>query len=494
MINNKLLFRMRKIKFIVFVSLLVFLSSCNSDVFEEHEIGSNLIDKSTEVFLIDTFTVLSSTVKMDSVVTSNYSDVLLGRYKDPYFGSVKSDFFGEVDLGTPLVRRTINDNNLKVKVDIEFDSLVFIMYHKKSTVVGSRINHHFYGDTLKEQSISIHRVTQDFDLNGSDKLAYNADDVLDYDVDAIGNLVFTPKRHLNSIIDETQDKDPLSKKGGVRIRMSDALGKEIVDSVNVDSDIVSNNEDWLTYFRGILLKAGDDNTALFTYQTGNGMKMRLYYHDADYSEAGVIKIHDFPIGKKIENFTNHSSDFDSDENDFIQKIGLIDKRENDLSSIETNNLSFVQGGAGLLTKIRIPHIENLNRMGLSGGILNAELVFCPQEDSSDEDFYPLPFVNFELYKTNKKNKFDEEVLNSKTNNILTSTYVYNPRYIDESYFSFDLTDYINQILLGGQKYDDALLITLPRNIIGNSMERLIIDNSKKSKTRIRLKVTYVVQN
>jgi len=485
---------MKKIKSIVFVSTLVFLTSCNSGVFEEHEIGSNLIDKSTEVFLIDTFTIESSTVKMDSVATSNFSNAFVGKYNDPYFGNIKSDFFGEVSLQSSFALRTINNSN---KIFVEFDSLIFIMYHTPSVKVGDRVNDYFHGDTLPEQSISIHRVTEDFELPNN-FFAYNADDALAYDTEALGSSVFTPKRDLNSVIDEKQDRDPLAEKGGLRIRMDDALGQEIIDSVNNSSDVVLNNNDWTNFFKGIVLKAGDNNTAMFSYQTGNGMKMRVYYHDADFSEAGVAKFHDFPINKtsattfKPVTFSNYSSDFNA--NEFIQKIGMIQELKNDVPSSETDNLCFVQGGTGLITKLRIPHIENLDRMGITGGILKAELVLSPKEDSFDDEIYPLPFSSLELYKTNKNNKFDEGILNTRTNNIVTSTYQFNSIYEDESYYSFDLTDYVNEILLVGDEYDDAILVTLPKNIIGNSMERLIIDNDKKSDSRIRLKVTYVVQN
>ncbi|MCZ4694255.1 DUF4270 family protein [Ancylomarina euxinus] len=481
---------MRKIKSIVFVSMLVLLSSCNSDVFQEHEIGSNLIDKSTEVFSIDTFTVYSSTVKMDSVATSNNSNILLGKYKDPYFGNIKSDFYGEVDLQSAFTLRTISSGD---KVGVKFDSLIFIMYHEGSKMINGRVNDHFFGDTLKEQTISIHRVTQDFEFPDN-KFAYNADDVLEYDLEEIGSSVFIPKRHINSFIDEAKDKDPLEKKGGLRIKMNDALGLEIIDSVNIGSDVVTDGMKWLDYFKGVVLKSGDNNSAMFSYQTGVGMKMRLYYSETEYTEAGVVRFHDFPVNKKSVNFTNYSSDFNSEEHDYIKNIGLIDELENDLPSTETDNLSFIQGGTGLMTKISIPHIENLNQMGLAGGILKAELVFSPEDNSYDEDFYPLPFSNFELFTTDKKNKFNEGVFDPNTNKVVTSTYIYNSKYPDESYYMFDLTDYVNQILLNGQNYDDALLISIPPNMIGNSMERLIIDNDRKSKTRIKLKVTYVVQN
>ena len=37
------------------------------------------------------------------------------------------------------------------------------------------------------------------------------------------------------------------------------------------------------------------------------------------------------------------------------------------------------------------------------------------------------------------------------------------------------------------------MITLPLENIGNSMDRLVIDNDKDSDFRIRLRTTYVVQ-
>ncbi len=133
-------------------------------------------------------------------------------------------------------------------------------------------------------------------------------------------------------------------------------------------------------------------------------------------------------------------------------------------------------------------------MGLTGGILKAELVFSPEKNSYDEDLYPLPYSYFELYSTNKNNLFLGSVVNPSTNGQLTSTYVYNANYIDESYYTFDVTSYVNDILLNGQEYDNALLITLPVQTIGNSVERLVIDNDRHSDTRIKLEVTYVVQN
>jgi hypothetical protein len=482
MISSKFMFRMKKIKYIVFISTLALLTACNSGDFEEHEIGGNLIDQSTEVLMIDTFTVESSVVKLDSVTTSGFSAFLLGKYNDPYFGNVKSDFYGEASLASPFTLRTSNDE----KLFVAFDSLVFIMYHDPSLL-------RFVGDTLAEQTISVHRVTEEFELPDN-KFSYKAHDQLAYETEALGSKTFMPRIQLNSVIDATEDEDVFSEKGGVRIRLDDALGLDIIDMVNNSSEILEDNVKWLDYFKGIVLRANDNNSAIFSFQTGTGLKMRVYYHETNSSESGVLRYYDLPVTANSLNFTNHSSDFMSDEYSYIQKINDIEDVEDDLSSEEIGDLCFLQGGTGLMTKVRIPHVELLNRMGLTGGILKAELVFSPEKDSYDKDLFPLPYSYFELYYTNKRNSFVGSVVNPSTNSPLTSTYVYNLEYVDESYYSFDVTSYVNNILLNGQEYDNALLITLPVSTIGNSVERLVIDNDRKSDNRIKLQVTYVVQN
>lgn len=482
MTSTKFMFRMRKVKYIAFISILTLLTACNSSGFEEHEIGGNLIDQSTDVVMIDTFTVESSMVKLDSVTTSGFDNVLFGKYNDPYFGNVKSEFFAEVNLDNPFTLRTSNDE----KVFVEFDSLIFIMYHEANLF-------RFVGDTLSEQTISVHRVTEEFELPDN-KPSYKAHDELTYESVPLGSKTFMPRIQLNSEIEAIKDEDVYSEKGGLRIRLDDALGFDIINMVNNSDEIMEDNVKWLNYFKGIVLKPADDNTAIFSFQTGEGMKMRIYYHETNASESGVPRYRDLEVSDNSLNFTNYDSDFTSNDYPYIQKINDIKDVEDDLSSEETDNLCFIQGGTGLMTKLRIPHIELLNRMGITGGILKAELVFSPLNDSYDKDLYPLPYSNFELYSTNKNNSFVGSVVDPNTNTQLTSSYVYNIDYVDESYYTFDLTSYVNSILLNGQEEDNALLVTLPIQSIGNSFERIVIDNNRNSDTRIKLQVTYVVQN
>ncbi|WP_165389645.1 DUF4270 family protein [Ancylomarina subtilis] len=459
---------MKKIKYFAFLTFLAFFSSCNSDVFEEHEIGENLIDKSTEVLLIDTFTVDSYTVKLDSIVTSGGSSARVGQYQDDFFGKVRSEFYGILDYGGGFeLKKDIED----AIIPVEFDSLVFITYFDKN----------FYGDTLKEQSISIHRVTEEIDF-ADGTASFFGHNEFDYDDKVLGELTFKARPY------RTKNERPYN----LRIPMGDELGQKIISMAMEANDTLSESKKWKRFFEGIVLKPGeDDDAAMLTFKTGDTlMKMRVYYSNLEGENTDVVLYHDFPVKSDPFNFSNYTSDKSSTPQD----LGRIVERTDELSSELTDNLAFVQGGVGFITKIKIPFIENLNTLGLTGGILKAELVFYPMDGSYDSKLFKLPnSAPFNIYKTNADNMALEAVINPTINGPVASNYNYNYDNPDESFYSLDITSYVNEILMQGQEYDDALLLSFPLEGLGNSMERIVIENDPKSDFRIRLKTTYVVQ-
>jgi len=467
MISKSLLFRMNKIKSLLFVSSFLIFVGCNSGVFEEHAIGDNLIDKDTEVLLIDTFKIESSTVKLDSIITSGASNAIVGQYQDEFFGKVRSEFYGILDYNGGF---KLDSDNEGVVIPAEFDSLVFITYY----------DNRFYGDTLKEQSISLHKVTEEIELVDGAGGLYGHN-TFDYDDTSLGELTFKarPARIKNG------------KPYNLRIPMDDEFGKKLISMAMEENDTLTNSTKWGRFFEGLVLKPGnDDDAAMLAFKTGDTlMKMRLYYSNLEGENTDKALHHDFPVSSSSLNFTNYTSD----KSTTPQDLGRIVEETEDLSSELTDNLAFVQGGIGFITKIKIPHVEELNTLGLTGGILKAELVFYPKDESYDEEIFKRPTSAFNIYKTNKNNAALSAVINPTTNKPVASTYVPNSENPDESYYSLDVTSYVNEILFTGQEYDDALLLTLPFQGLGNSMDRMVIENDPRSDFRIRLRTTYVVQ-
>ncbi|GAB7086676.1 DUF4270 family protein [Marinifilum fragile] len=492
--------RMRTNHVLLLLLTLSFLISCNSNNFEEHQIGDNLIDETSEVVLIDTLTIKTSTVILDSLITSGFKNAILGSYKDEFLGDVKTEYYGVLDYNNGFSKPTKEVDKVTVKVPIEFDSLVFMAYPNKE----------YFGDTLQVQRLLINRLTEELELPDNEDFFYSHTK-FNYAETPLLDSEFFLKPVKQSKYDQVIDSHGKVNEGtngvidyygkyygdGIYIKMDSeeaiSLGKEIVELVNAESDTVTEVNQWHRFIKGIVIRPGDNNTVMWQAPIGeNKLRLRLYYHETDYADAGKQKYHDFPVVQGGPNerlsFVNYSSDRSSTP----QQLDRLIEQENELNSDQTDNLTFIQGGIGLYTKIKIPYIENLKTLGLTGGILSAELQVYPRDESYDEELFPLPKNNLILYNTMADNKF-RSVLPGPNNTALSFAFVRNPQNKDESYFVTDLTSYVNNILVNGQEYEDAILIGFQREAVGNTYDRLIIEDEPNSDFRIRLKVTYVIQ-
>jgi hypothetical protein len=475
--------------------MLTFFISCNSDNFTEHEIGSNLINKSTDVVLVDTFTIESSTVILDSLVTSGFKTAILGSYKDQFLGDVKAEYYGVLGLNNSFTKPVKKPDDVPVKVSIRFDSLVFMAYP----------NGQYFGDTLQPQRIIINRVTDDMELPNNE-FAFYGHTRFNYEETPLLDAEFFLNPVKQSEYDEKIDthfqKNEINYYGkyygeGIYLKMDSeqaiSLGKDIVKKVNAESDFVTKNIQWHKYMKGVVIRSGDNNSVMWQAPIGeNKLRLRLYYSETNYEDEGIQKFHDFPIiqvgSKETLSFTNYSSDRTTTP----QGLDRLIEQKVELDSDETDNLTFIQGGIGLYTKINIPFVENLNALGLTGGVINAELIMYPKDNSFDKELFPLPQTNLLLFNTNEDNEFIS-VFPGVNNSPLQFSFVQNFENGDESYYSVDLTSYVNNVLRNGKEREDAILIGIQNLTIGNTYDRLIIENKPKSDFRIRLKVTYVIQ-
>lgn len=461
----------KKIRFsLVFGTLfLAIFTACSSDTLTEHELGSNLIENSTEVSLIDTFTINSSTVKLDSVITSSSSKAFVGRYEDEYLGIVTSDFYGLVDGGFKLDLISVG-NSPKNAV---LDSIVFVTYY----------NQEYYGDTTKLQKISVHEVIEEMEYKDDKIPFFYGHDSFAYDAQALGDTVYyaKPKAVVSRYMTNAGAAIPFT------LRLSDDFGKDILTKAKQQNDSINQPDKWLKYFKGIIIKGGDINTAILSFQMGKEkMYIRMYYRYTE-GEDKEQKFHDFPVSQSLKAFNNYQSDRTST----LLNSPVVETLEGELFSEDTEDMAFIQGGIGFMTKIQIPYLENLRTLGISGGVLKAELLIYPENDSFD-DFIVLPRTGvINVYKTNDHNK-NLGGLKLTDNKPLTALLVMNDNE-DEIHYSIDLTNYVTEVLVNGQDEDDALLFALPITNYGQFFERLIINNDKESDYRIRLKASYVIQ-
>lgn len=448
---------MQRISFFLLL-LSIFFVSCNSDGFEEHELGGNLIDNSTDVRLIDTFTINASTVILDSIPTSGYGNMIVGRYIDPYLGVVSANSYTKIGLGGSF--------KLEANDEPVFDSLILVTYYNQS----------YYGDTTKLQTVNIHKVLEEIELEDDGNL-YNVSS-FEIDPEPLGTKTFRPRPFR---------KEDDGSWYNLRIELDPEFGADLIQKAIDRDEILNGSAEWENFLQGIAFSPAEDNdAAILNFRTADTLNMRLYYHEKSSDNAGKVLYHDFPVGASSYMFTN----FDTDRTGTL--LENLVEQEFDIKSEDTNDLTFMQGGVGIMTKLEIPHLDELAKIGLSGSLLKAELVFYPAQSTYDEDIFRLPST-FNVFTSDDENNMLTALTNPLTGSLLSATYFEDVEYDEGSYFTFDITNYVNTILDTGIDDEESLLISIPSSTLSTSMERMVLTNDDKTDFEFKLKATYVIQ-
>jgi len=133
----------------VFISLIIIscLFGCTES---ESTIGFSELDNKIQTVMIDTFTVRTSTVLLDSVSSSGTSKILVGSYTDPVLGKISSSSYFQI---APNPAYWLIDKNAV------FDSVALLLTP----------NQYYYGDTTVIQELIIQQLSQDLAGSTIDK-------------------------------------------------------------------------------------------------------------------------------------------------------------------------------------------------------------------------------------------------------------------------------------------------------------------------------------
>ena len=133
-------------RMIVWVSMVALLMGCNDSL--ESTLGFQGISSSFgDVYFIDTLSVVSSTVVVDSLDTSSSGRILIGSYEDEYFGQISSQSY--MQFGLQLSDETGAVESWSVEDDAVFDRVELVLYY----------DNYYYGDTTLNQSIEVFQLS-----------------------------------------------------------------------------------------------------------------------------------------------------------------------------------------------------------------------------------------------------------------------------------------------------------------------------------------------
>ena len=414
---------------VLVLSFLLFTCKENPS---EFSLGEKYIESQSSMSLIDTFSVDLSTVIEDSVVTSGTGRLLIGNYSDNIFGKIESKTYFQI--GIP------DTANLSIIESDIYDSLNLVL----------RYNQYFYGDTTKNQKISVYQLTENIRFN--DDFAITNNTSFGYNSNSIGSVIYSPI--------------PKGSGDTLSIRLSDEVGRDLFTKLRDHSDILLQAETFRNYFHGLMLEPDNSYDGSIIGFNAGSAKLILHTRRNDITTEEID--YEFMLDDTTKQYNQITHDFSSSELN-----GLI-KQQNKLSNSASGGLAFVQGGVGLKIRADFPSLNEILLRG-RGNVVKAQLSITPLKGSYKEFSLPSELI---IYTSNKSN----EVTGILSYPI--STLTIDELYQEETVYTFDITDYLtNELADSYVNPGDGLLISLPDTDLQTSLERLIID-SKNTKLKI----------
>lgn len=424
---------------------ILFFTSCQK---VNVEFGESSLEADPNITILDNYPVDIATFKPDSFVTSGNQVLTFGYHTDPVFGVVRAGSYLQLKLpaSNPLLNQT---------VAIAFDSLELII--KPSGA--------FYGDSTRPMQVRVYRLTQNItDPTSSGDTYYNTT-TFSYDPAPIGQQTISLNGRSRTL---------------VHIRLSDALGQELLTRFKDNHGDVSTEEHFVNYFKGIFISTDSVITNSLAYfdAPADSMLIRLNYHDNGlFPEKKYI---DFNYTKARQFNNLHIRYVNADMSAFINKRSQL------LPSSSTGNRSYINTNMVSYIKMTFPTILNLKELHPYIRVVKAELVVKPDPASYAFPYQLPPTLN--VYSTNENNYPGAALYtNSVDAQAQTGNLYIDHLYSENTHYSYDISSYINSLIAEGQFSKSALLLYPTLTSFHTSLQRLIVNDQTSNQT-VRLKL------
>jgi len=431
-------------------SLIILITSCSDDALNTSDFvaGEVFTNSNSRVIQIDTMTIEMSTIKFDSIITSNTERLLIGTYEDAIFGKVSSSSY----MGVLPSSYTIDN-------DAKFDSIAFYI----------KYDEYYYNDTLQTNTIHLKKLENNFKTgSGDDDNFYNTSNVK-YAEEDLGLLSYLPR--------------PFSS-DSIEIKINDDYGKDLFD--DIQQKIITNNEEFIDKYKGVaFVPDSTDNGSIVGFGTADSSAyMRLYFSvaEADDIEQSYI---DFtlndsntptPLFNKIEAVAP------------IEYLKTLTSSDVTLNSSESDNQTYIQSGLGIATKINFPYLKSITNINGKGTLLNAVLKIKPLKASYNN--HVMLKDDIAVYTVNKNNELLSQLYDNgsgEVNGLLT----YESEEFNELYYEIPLTSYVENIITTEANNTEALLL-IPSDYT-TTVNRFILNGSNSSTaTKTILELTYAI--
>lgn len=441
-----------KIRYLFAFLFIIVMSACEFDAGSiQYDMGNDFINDPTNVFMIDTLAVNTYTTATDSFVTSRNSRFLAGRHINQYNIETYCESYFRFD---PISIPTLHATR-------QYDSICMVLY----------LDGYNVGDTTQKANFEIYRLTEEIDVDDETYYIYNT---TQFACDESPIAQFT--------IDFDAEHD------SVCVRLPDVLGEELFSLADESSETLTDDEKFKEYFKGMVIKPAAENTSLIVRfkavpDSATAPSMQIYYHDNTVND----NLHfGFYLESDLSYANYKASTYIKNDYEGSDFEGIV-AGETKLSSKLTNNISFLQGGSLVQTRIEIPGIKGLHEYG-RGSIIKAELIFEPIYGTYNE-FVDLPSI-LSMNLVDDKNRFYDYLYTIGSTDPAYGYLSYNSDFPRQSYFSYDITNYVKT------EYEDegnnlySLQLRVPVTSKFPNVDQLFIGNRYNTENKIKLRVYF----
>lgn len=394
---------------------------------------------------IDDYKVELGTLQTDSFVAAGHNVFAVGYHNDPGFGVVQAGAFLQIDL--PL-SNPVKDQN------VAYDSLELVL----------KSNGEYYGDTSLPFYFRVHQLTQKMENDDPDDAAF-------YNLRSFASAP--------SLLGQKQVVISPQRGDSIAIRLSDALGLDLLNKFKTNALAIREQKDFVDYFKGIYIG------------TDTAICKNLYYFIPHVNNA-VIRLHyrlngvttqerylDFNI-----NASRHSNFITGRYTGTPLHIFTPYKKELKASSL-TGNKAYLHSNAGTLIKISFPQLLQIKELHPYVKVVKAILEIKPAPGTYSYPYSLPPALN--LYGTDDDNRLNDVIRNADGSETLNGDLVQDLLYGENTRYSYDITGFVNKQIQEGQFSKSALLLAPVGSTGDNTLQRLVINNQTIAKN-IQLKL------
>jgi len=442
-----------KMRNVALMLLSAFFLSCEDPINIAVDSPSNGGQFSTT--FTDTLTVGRATVMVDSVITSAQSGTVLGHYKDPVFGDVSATMYAQVTL--PIDGNTGGYAALTFpeadKDKAVYDSMYVYFAHNGFT----------YGDSTKPVTINLHRLTEEF-VKGKKYINTNT---VAYNTTPIASKVLTYKDFKRAT---NTTRDSL-----ITFKLPNSIGNEIFATISKDAG--SDIDKFTAAVKGFALTLNNDAQTVYGISLALGSSYPMVYYHAQGDTTGKAMALTF-LGERFSEIKTNR------QGKVLQNLKELESVPSQL----TGNLTYIQTGAGITTKISFPTLASLLKAGNNNVAINkAELIIEPDLDQFAGNLRPpLQFVLVEIGKDNRLKKTNN-VEDYVALDVATGTQYVSDYSSTNNNYKFNFTSYLQDLLNNKRTTDGIALVpsliseTSSGTVIGiynNNVSRAVIKSIK----------------